>query len=128
MEDPGLRAIWPVTQLAIDALAEAVADREYAEASLRENAVERQQLSESLSGLGLVVFPSAANYLLLELGADMPTGSELRTRLASNHRILIRNCDSYEGLAPGRYVRVAVLARKENCRLIQALAHELRLP
>jgi threonine-phosphate decarboxylase len=119
---------WPVTQLAIDALAEAVADREYAEASLLENAVERQQLSESLSGLGLVVFPSAANYLLLELGEDMPTASELRTRLARNHRILIRNCDSYEGIAPGRYVRVAVRAREENCRLIQALAHELRLP
>jgi threonine-phosphate decarboxylase len=119
---------WPVTQLAIDALAEAVADREYAEASLRENAVERQQLSESLSELGLVVFPSAANYLLLELGADMPTASELRARLIANNRILIRKCDSYERLAPGRYVRVAVRAREENCRLIQALAHELRLP
>lgn len=119
---------WPVTQLAIDALAEAVADREYAEASLRENAVERQHLSESLSGLGLVVFPSAANYLLLELGADMPTASEVRARLIAKHRILIRNCDSYEGLAPGRYLRVAVGAREENCRLIQAFANELRLP
>ena len=119
---------WPVTQLAMDALAEAVADREYAEASLRENAVERQQLSESLSGLGLVVFPSAANYLLLELGGDMPTASELRARLIAKHRILVRNCDSYEGFAGGRYVRVAVRAREENCRLIQALAHELRLP
>src|SRR5260370_20481511 len=106
---------WPVTQLAIDALAEAVADREYAEASLRENAVERQQLSESLSGLGLVVFPSAANYLLLELRADMPTASELRARLIAKHRILIRNCDSYEGLAAGCYVRPALPAPEEHC-------------
>jgi threonine-phosphate decarboxylase len=64
---------WPVTQLAIDALAEAVSDDEYAEASRRENAAERELLVESLNGLGLIVFPSAANYLLLELRADMPT-------------------------------------------------------
>jgi histidinol-phosphate/aromatic aminotransferase/cobyric acid decarboxylase-like protein len=55
----------------------------------------------------------------------MPAASELRARLASQHRILIRNCDSYEGLAPGRYVRVAVRSRAENGRLIQALADEL---
>jgi len=116
---------WPVTQLAIDTLAEAVADREYADASLRENALERERLADSLSELGLFVFPSAANYLLLELHADMPAASDLRARLIAKHRILIRNCDSYEGLAPGRYVRVAVRSGEENCCLIQALAEEL---
>jgi threonine-phosphate decarboxylase len=119
---------WPVTQLAIDTLAEAVADREYAEASLRENAAERKRLADSLSELGLVVFPSAANYLLLELHADMPTASDLRSRLIRNNRILIRNCDSYEGLTAGRYVRVAVRTGEENCRLIRALTEELRVP
>jgi threonine-phosphate decarboxylase len=118
---------WPVTQLALDALAEAVVDLEYAEASLRENAVERERLSELLGGLGLVVFPSAANYLLLELRAGMPAASELRARLATRHRILIRNCDSYEGLAAGCYVRVAVRSAAENGRLTQALGEELRL-
>jgi len=118
---------WPVTQLAIDALAEAVADSEYTDASLRENAAERERLAASLSGLGFVVFPSAANYFLLELRATMPAASELRARLIAKHRILIRNCDSYEGLAPGRYIRVAVRASGENCRLIQALAEELKL-
>lgn len=118
---------WAVTQLAIDALAEAVADREYAEASLRENAAERERLAESLGRLGPTVFPSAANYLLLELCAG-PAASDLRRRLIDNHRILIRNCDSYEGLTPGRYIRVAVRTAEENCRLIQALAEELRLP
>jgi threonine-phosphate decarboxylase len=112
----------------LDALAEAVTDREYAQASLRENAVEREWLMESLQQLGLFVFPAAANYLLLELHGEMPTASDLRARLIAKHRILIRNCDSYEGLARGRYVRVAVRAREENCRLIQALAEELRLP
>jgi threonine-phosphate decarboxylase len=116
---------WPVTQLAIDTLAEAIADREYADASLHENAVERKRLADSLRGLNLVVFPSAANFLLLELRADMPTASDLRSRLIARHRILIRNCDSYEGLTQGRYVRVAVRNAEENCRLIHAFAHEL---
>jgi threonine-phosphate decarboxylase len=117
---------WPVTQLAIDALAEAITDREYADASLHENAVERERLADSLRGLNLVVFPSAANFLLVELRADMPSASDLRSRLIAKHRILIRNCDSYEGLAEGRYVRVAVRTAEENCRLIQALDQELR--
>jgi len=119
---------WPVTQLALDALAEAVADREYAEASRRENAVERERLSAALIGLGLVVFPSAANYLFLELETNMRPASELRLRLLRRHKILIRNCDSYEGLLPGRYVRVAVRSTVDNSRLIQALTDELRLP
>jgi threonine-phosphate decarboxylase len=119
---------WPVTQLALDALAEAVVDHEYADASLRENAVEREWLAESLSELGVFVFPSAANYLLLELCADMPTTCALRARLIAKHRILIRNCDSYEGLAPGRYMRVAVRSANENRRLITALAGELKMP
>jgi histidinol-phosphate/aromatic aminotransferase/cobyric acid decarboxylase-like protein len=63
--------------------------------------------------------------LLLELIADMPVSSELRANLIRNHRILVRNCDSYEGLAPGRYVRVAVRSTEENCRLMQALTREL---
>jgi len=49
-------------------------------------------------------------------------------RLIAKHRILIRNCDSYEGLAPGRYIRLAVRSAKENRRLIEALAEELSLP
>jgi threonine-phosphate decarboxylase len=117
---------WPVTQLATDALAEAIADRQYGEVSLRENIVEREWLADALGRLGLFVFPSAANYLLVELRADMPAASKLRESMIANHRILIRNCDSYEGLTEGFYVRVAVRSRPANCRLIQALTEELR--
>ena len=109
---------WPVTQLAIDALAEAIADEEYAETSLRENAIERELLSTELRELGLFVFPSAANYLFIELSEPMP---ELRSRLIAKHRILIRNCDSYENLEPGRYIRVAVRSSDDNAQLVSAL-------
>lgn len=116
---------WPVTQLAIDALAEAVADREYADASLRENAAARESLRASLDELGLNAFSSAANYLLFELQKHMPSAAELRMLLLRNHRILVRNCDSYEGLAAGLYTRVAVRAPDENRLLIRALRDEL---
>jgi threonine-phosphate decarboxylase len=119
-----ISSTWPVTQLAIDALAEAVADREFEEASLRENSEAREALVRSLSALGMAVFPSAANYLFVELPADMPCASKLRADLIRKHRILIRNCDSYEGLASGRCVRVAVRSHEENRRLIQAMEAE----
>jgi threonine-phosphate decarboxylase len=119
---------WPVTQLALHALVEAVADHEYAEESVCENAIERERLANSLTGLGFFVFPSAGNYLLLELCADMRAASDLRAVLINKHRILIRSCDSYEGLAPGRYIRVAVRTRGENRQLVLALTKELSLP
>jgi threonine-phosphate decarboxylase len=112
---------WGVTQFAMDALAEAVQDHEYAQVSLRENTLEREKLSAALRAMGLTVFPSAANYLLVELSAGMPQASELRRRLLEQHRILIRNCDSYEGLEKGKFIRVAVRAAADNVRLTEAL-------
>jgi threonine-phosphate decarboxylase len=115
---------WPVTQLAIDALAEAITDDAYAQESLHENAIEREALASALRALGLFVFPSAANYLFIELNEPMP---ELRTLLIAKHRILIRNCDSYENLEAGRYIRVAVRSHDDNAQLVSALHDLLRL-
>lgn len=112
---------WPVTQLAMDTLAEAVADHEFAAESIRENEIERERVTEALRGLGLRVSPSSANFLLVKLEDGMPSSSELRRRLIEKHRILIRNCDSYEGLEMGRYLRVAVRSGEENGILLKAL-------
>jgi threonine-phosphate decarboxylase len=109
----------------MDALTEAIADREYTAASLRENADARDGLAGCLKNLGMAVFPSGANYVLLELPEGMPAAAQLRERMIEKHRILIRSCDSYEGLASGRYVRVAVRSEAENGRLIEALGEEL---
>jgi len=117
--------IWAVTQLAMDVFAEALEDGEHAARSLRENAAHREELAQSLQQIGLLVFPSAANFLFLELAPGMPPASELRRRLIQRHSLLIRNCDSYEGLAPGRYIRVAVRSAVENRCLVKALAEEL---
>jgi len=126
-EIAGLLPTWPVAQSAMDALSLAIEDREYAEATLCANATEREILRAHLQALGLTVFPSAANYLLVKLQSGMPPASELRTQLIERHRILIRNCDSYEGLTRGSYIRVAVRSAADNVRLTEALAAELKL-
>lgn len=124
----GFLPTWPVTQLALDTLAEAVVDRAYAEASIRENEAERERLRDSLTSAGFFVFPSTTNYLFIELPEGSPTATDLRAQLIAKHRILIRNCDSYEGLARGRYARVAVRSAEENRRLMRAVTAELNLP
>jgi histidinol-phosphate/aromatic aminotransferase/cobyric acid decarboxylase-like protein len=48
--------------------------------------------------------------------------SEVRERLIWERAILVRECDSFEGLAPGRYLRIAVRREIENDRLTEALA------
>src|SRR5262249_45830671 len=58
-------ASWPVTTLALNAAAEALLDEDYARETLAANAGAREELSGAMRGLGLRVFPSAANYLLL---------------------------------------------------------------
>ena len=122
----GLLPTWPITQLALDALCEALADRNYAEDTLRDNAANRAELAAALCSLGLTVFPSVANYLLLELKPGMPSAETLRTRMIRNHHILIRNCDSYEGLTHGHFIRVSVRTTEDNARLAAALGQELK--
>jgi len=60
---------------------------------------------------------------LCELTDGRITSDELCERLA-RRGILIRNCDSFTGLEPGRFIRVAVRTPAENERLVRAL-HEV---
>ena len=72
-----------------------------------------------MEGLGLRVFPSAANYLLFRASGV----SDLKERLL-DRGVLIRSCANYPGLGED-YYRVAVRLRGENQRLIQAMKEVL---
>jgi len=117
---------WSVTTLALDAMIEALKDEAYARATLEENERERSRLSKALAKLGLHVFPSAANFLLLRLPENCSSSAQLREQLILRHRILVRNCDSFEGLETGHYIRVAVRREPENNRLVEAISESLR--
>jgi threonine-phosphate decarboxylase len=116
---------WPVSSLASIAAIEALSDVEYAERTRVSCETERKWLFEMLVQLGFRVFPSAANFLLMKLPVEAPSVSFLNERLIIEHHILIRDCDSYEGLERGMYMRVAVKDDTANRKLIHALKEVL---
>ena len=64
------------------------------------------------------VFPSAANFVLIELPASTCAG-EVTDQLASEN-LLVRDCSALPGLT-SQMIRVAIRTAKENQRLITAL-------
>jgi threonine-phosphate decarboxylase len=115
-----LRAPWSVNTLAQAAGLASLADAGHRERTLRLVATEQDFLAGELTRIpGLVPYPSAANYLLVEIAAG-PSVAELRRQLLSE-RLLIRDCGNFMGLDDG-FFRVAVRHREENERLVRALA------
>jgi threonine-phosphate decarboxylase len=116
---------WPVTTLAAAAATEAVQDHAYAQRTLVSVADQRRWLSQALVTMGVSVYPSAANFLLLQLPATSATSARVRARLITEHGVVVRDCRSFEGLSNGRFIRVAVRRRDENEHLVRALGSVL---
>ena len=74
---------------------------------------EREFLVEGFKRLGLHVYDSDANFILIY--SERPLYDMLLKR-----GILIRDCSNYEGLTKG-YYRIAVKQRKENEQLLKAI-------
>ncbi len=71
---------------------------------------EREYLTGELQKLGVLVYPSEANYLMVY--TEYPLAEELLKR-----GILIRDCSNYRGLTEG-YYRIAIKQREENEKLL----------
>ncbi|MDQ2749051.1 MAG: aminotransferase class I/II-fold pyridoxal phosphate-dependent enzyme [Pseudonocardiales bacterium] len=68
---------------------------------------------------GAKVFPSAANFALVEL--DRPA-AEVAAALLAQHGIYVRDCADKRGLEHGeRFIRVAARNRAENPRIVEGL-------
>jgi len=115
---------WSVNVLAQRAAEAAIRDQIHARRSLAYLRRERHRFAKALSSIpGLRLFPSRANFLLLELPKPRRAGAvavELGRR-----GLLIRDCSLVPGLTP-RTIRVAVRASNENNRLVAALTKLLR--
>jgi histidinol-phosphate aminotransferase len=112
------RQPWSVNSLACAALA-AWADHgaDHATLLVQRLAATREQLAAALAALpGVRIWPSAANFLLLQV-ADGPAALH---RLAA-HGIAVRPCHSFPGLT-ANHLRIAVRDPADNQRLIDALA------
>jgi threonine-phosphate decarboxylase len=108
---------WPVSTIALEAGRVALCAEEYGTRTRRINAQAREELAAALREIGLTVFPSAANFLLVKLPCG--SGAELAQRLELS-RVLIRRCDSFSGLGDV-YIRLAVRSREENLRLVSLI-------
>ena len=107
---------WSVNAAAQVAGLAALSDKDHLRETLPKIAEAKAYLLEELTRLGLRVVPSAANFLLVEVG----DGRSLRQRLLS-HGLMVRDCTSF-GLP--EYVRIAVRRLEECCHLIKTL-HQL---
>lgn len=112
---------WPVTALAATAAAEALDDEDYARTTRTEIAKERTRLRDLFAGIGIEAYESVANFLLFKLPPGELDSTRLRALLIRQHGLVIRDCRSFEGMADGRFVRVAVRNHSDNERLVSAI-------
>jgi histidinol-phosphate/aromatic aminotransferase/cobyric acid decarboxylase-like protein len=109
------RQPWSVNALACAALTHCAADAETpAHVRARVNS-EREHLRSGLEALGLKVWPSAANFLLVR--AD--DGDQLRSHLI-DAGIAVRPAGSFPGLDHD-HLRIAVRERADNEQLLRAI-------
>jgi threonine-phosphate decarboxylase len=113
---------WPVSTIALEAGRAAMNEEEYERESRRVNAQAREEFASALRNIGLSVFPSEANFLLVRLPYGF--GAELAGWLESS-RILIRRCDSFSGLGDA-YIRLAVRSSEDNLSLVSLVKTWLR--
>ena len=84
---------------------------------------EARRLFTTLADLpGVRVFPSAANFALLEL--DRPA-AEVAAWLLARHGVYVRDCGDKWGLDGDRFLRVAARSASENRRIVAALSDVL---
>ena len=79
----------------------------------------REELKAELSSMGLKVYPSAANYLLVK--TPRPLFMELL-----KEKIAVRDCSNYPGL-DGHFIRIGLRRRDDNLKLVTALRKILKL-
>jgi histidinol-phosphate/aromatic aminotransferase/cobyric acid decarboxylase-like protein len=123
---------WPVNGLAAALGPALIADGAWEQRVQDWVARERSWLVPRLAAIpGLTPLPSATNFLLLRSTAagggagcgEAPSLEPLRLALQNRHRILLRDCRSFDGL-DGRWLRLALLDRRGHRRLLRALTLE----
>ena len=122
---------WPVNALAALAgealLGDSAAYARWSARVERWVAREGAWLRERLAAVpDLVPMPSATNFLLVRgERAGQPLDLDpLRRSLEERHRILLRDCRSFEGLGSG-WLRIALLDRPSHRRLLRALHQQV---
>lgn len=81
----------------------------------------RKDFLAKLNGIPFLhVMPTQANFVLCEVQAPH-TANGIALTLLKNHNILVSACSAKKGIAPNKYIRLAVRSTEDNNRLIEAL-------
>ena len=84
--------------------------------------VRTQAFSEGLRALGLYVYPSQSNFVLVDLRRDAaPVIEALKEK-----NILVRSCMDFEGIDDGQHLRLAVKDEKSNLKFLSTLKEILQ--
>ncbi len=110
---------WPITTMASIAAVAALSDSNFEERTRLHNNLRESRLRAALTELGIYVYPSAANFLLLRLPVAI-NATVLWQRMIVEHHLVLRDCSNYEALPPG-HLRLAIRTQKENERLIASI-------
>jgi threonine-phosphate decarboxylase len=113
-----LQAPWSVNAPAQHAALASLRDAPYARRSRSFMVRERPRLVDGLTAIpGVSVYPSAANFLLVELPG--PRSGVIVDRLREQG-IVVRDCSTVPGITRGT-IRIAVRSAAENARLLRWL-------
>jgi threonine-phosphate decarboxylase len=115
-----LQTQWSVNFLA-QLIGEAVLDeQEYAKKTRAWLLEERPWLIEQLRALGLIVFPSEVNFLLLAIPELTGHNVQSLQKAMAERGIMIRDASLFQGLDHS-YFRLAIRLRQDNERLLKEL-------
>jgi histidinol-phosphate/aromatic aminotransferase/cobyric acid decarboxylase-like protein len=114
------RQPWSVNALACAALEWCAADAETPAAVAKTVATARAQLTYEVAALGVKAWPSATNFLLLQV----PDGAGVARRLRARG-VAVRPAASFPGL-DSDHLRIAVRLAEENALLVAALGGTLQ--
>jgi threonine-phosphate decarboxylase len=108
---------WSVSTVALEAARASLDQDEFDAESRGANTQVRGDFANALDSIGLQVFPSVTNFLLVKLPHG--SGAELAGWLEPE-RILIRRCNSFCGLGDA-YIRLAVRLSSDNRQLVSLI-------
>lgn len=110
---------WNISTVAQRAGIAAFKDKDYEGHTYRLIEKEREFLTDKLSAMECIVYPSVADYITFRLPVDK-AGCQLQDELLKNG-ILIRSCQSYRNMPPDCY-RIAVKKHTDNEILIDFIS------
>ena len=86
-------------------------------ADAQQSALRTHVFSEGLRSLGLTVYPSSSNFVLVDLGRD----AEPVIEALKEKKILVRRCMDFAGIDDGKHLRLAVKDDKTNLKFLITL-------